>query len=404
MEKEWIYDKDPDSEYEKKIFKSILKLTKNKDLAQKGAKNLGLFNFLKTNKFSNADELYNSIFLDSAKKEHFFSNADSKKVFEFFNTTGGGDESAYDALIDRWLNFMFYMTPDMVQQQLSFLGEFAFPLRTLEDIPGAGQALGFSVDVVAQGNKIVAKLAQQYTPMIMGIFPLPEASTVGIIVGYMISTMFIFFNMLIFVSRHHFGEAFTQSLALFPFIGLALQSFAESGDKLVEKFAAKREKLIAQLKTGMFSPLGVVIENWTFDPMDPGDAKERAEAFKSSIQGHVDNIKNATKEFADPVKREALLRIAKGTATQEDIANHPNFAKTREQAQGHIETANTKFEELKAHPELQKNIGTLNTAVDTAKQRVTEFKKTLQGKQAGKRLSRRKRVKGKWATQRQSVK
>jgi len=53
--------------------------------------------------------------------------------------------------------------------------------------------LNFALDVVAQNNKLAAKLAQQYTPMIMGLVPIPEASTVGIIIGYMISTMFIFF-------------------------------------------------------------------------------------------------------------------------------------------------------------------------------------------------------------------
>lgn len=390
MASEWIYDKDLD-EYEKSIFNSILKITKNKDLAQKGAKNLGLFNFLKTTKFSNADELYDSIFLDKPKKEHFFSKEDSKKVFEFFSSSGGGDQTAYDALIERWINFMFYMTPETVQQQLEFLGKFAFPLRSLEDetvVPGAGQALGFSIDVIAQGNKIAAKLAQQYTPMIMGLAPIPEASTIGIVVGYMVSTMFIFFNMLIFVSRHHFGEAFTQSLALFPFIGLALQNFAESGDKLVEKFAAKRQKLIEQLKSGMFSPLGTLVETWTFDPMDPGDPKERAEQFKANIQTHIENVKNASKEFADPAKREELLNAAR--SKYEELKAHPELQKR-------IETVKTKLQEVRDRPEVQKGL-------ETARNTVSSLKQRFQGQQAGKRLSRKKHLKGKWGTQRQSAK
>lgn len=387
MEKAWIYDKEPSTSYEKGVYKSLLKITKNEDLAEKGAKNLGLFDFLKKSKFSSADELYNSVFLDSAKKEHFFSKEDSRKVFDFFSFKGGADETAYDALIDRWVNFMFYLTPQVIQQQLTFLGEFAFPLRSLEDetlVPGAGPALGFAVDVVAQGNKIAAKLAQQYTPMIMGIMPIPEASTVGIVIGYMISTMFIFFNMLIFVTRHHFGEAFTQSLALFPFVGLALQNFAESGDKLVEKFAAKRTKLISDLKSGMFSPLGDLVENWTFDPMNPGDAKERAEKFKAKIQEHIENVKNATKDFSDPIKRQQLLDSAK--AKYDELKANPQ-----------VQNLQNKLQQVRDLPQVQRNI-------ESARSTFSNLKQRFQGQQAGKRLSRRKHVKGKWATQRRYVK
>lgn len=364
----WVYEDPQRSPYEKKMSSVLQKILKNPDLANKGARNLGLFEYLKNNKFDSPVELRRSILLKKGKP--FFNIADSKTVYQYFSEQkGGGDEgTAFDSMVERWLNFMFYLTPKVLQDPLKMVTPFAFPLRTLEGIPGYGEVLGMSVDIVAQFNKNAAKMAQQYTPLIMGFAPIPEASTVGIIIGYMISTMFIFFNMIIFVTRHHFGEAFTQSLALFPFVGMALQNFAESGDKIIEKFSAKRGKLIEQLRSSeIFSPLGDLIENYTLDPMYNGDPEKDAAAFTERMKGHIDSAKafgnDITMKIQDPEKRAELLKQASELKE-----------KTVEQAQGHLDTLKTNF---------------------------NEAKKTFQGKQAGgKRLSKMKHSKGKWRTQR----
>jgi hypothetical protein len=375
----WIYDSKLQDPYEQQIYKKIFRLTKSKELALKASKNLGLFNYLKNNKFNSSEELQESIFL--SKNQPLFSKEDSKKVFEFFNTLplkgGVQGDNAFDALIERWLSFMFYLMPNLLQQSISYIEPFMFPLKSLENqtiVPGAGEALSFAVDVVAQNNKLAAKLAQQYTPMIMGLAPIPEASTVGIIVGYMISSMFIFFNMLIFVTRHHFGEAFTQSLALFPFIGLAMQNVAESGEKLIEKFAAKRQKLITELKTStLFQPLGTVIENYTFDPLYEGNPQEDAEKLKSTISEHTTTLSNNFNTLKDrlsnPLERQTLIDNAKLLGQQ-------------------------KLDELKAHPQFENLKNTLKNKLNN-----TNLVK------AGKRLSKMKNNKDKkWKTMKKSNK
>jgi len=372
MEKVWIYDKDPVDKYELEIHKILLQLTKNQELSRKGARILGLFHFLETNKFEDATKLRNSIFLDKSKKTKFFSKKDAEKIFSYFSEKiGGTGEGAFDALISRWVKTMFYMTPDAVQGPILMLN--AVSLQNLEEYPAAGQALGLAVDVISQANKNLAKMAQTYTPILMGLAPIPEASTVGIVIGYMISTMFIFFNMVIFVSRQHYGQAFTQSLALFPFVGMALQSWGESADTLVSKFAAKRKALIKQLRESMFAGLGDVIESYTIDPEYVGDPKADAQKLKDTLNKSFENATSAVQTFADkikdPAQRQAMLANA-----QAKVAEYKK-----------LDSANT--------PAKKELVSELSGLVSRPATPVTPAL-------GGKRLSYKIRSKSKWGTQR----
>jgi hypothetical protein len=412
----WTWESKLEDPYEKQIYKKIFNLTKSKSLALKASKNLGLFNYLKNNKFESPKDLRDSIFLSPGKK--LFDEKQSKTVWEFFNTAPeqkGGEtppkgENAFDALVERWLVFMYHLLPGGIQESITYVEPFMFPLSEkpgdegiLTKMPGIGLGLNFALDIVAQNNKLAAKLAQQYTPMIMGLVPIPEASTVGIIIGYMISTMFIFFNMLVFVSKREFGQAFTQSLALFPFIGLAMQNVAESGEKVIEKFASKRQKLIEQLKgsdgQGMFAFLGDLIENYTFDPLYQGDPQADALALKEKLQGKFTEISGNLQNALDPEKRSELLNQAQQKF--QELKADPRLQGLRDKAQqkfqelqsdprlqGLKEKARTGLEQLKANPQLQ-------GLRDKVQERFNKFTQ-----RAGKRLSNKKHKNKKWKTQR----
>jgi hypothetical protein len=82
-----------------------------------------------------------------------------------------------------------------------------------------------------------------------------------------------------------------------------------------------------------------------------------------------------------------------------------------------MRVARSKYEQLKAHPELQKGIETVKTklqevrnrpevqkGIENARNTFSTMKQKFQGQQAGKRLSRKKHLKSKWGTQRQSAK
>lgn len=449
----WVYEDPPEDPYERKMYKILVKLLHNKDVAKKGARNLGLFKFLSRNKFESASELRRNILSEG---KPLFKPADAKAVWTFFKQSGGAltpeqlaeqepiqesyqnaepveeptkaedtSGSAYDAIVDRWLKFWFALTPSFLQDPINMISPFMYPLKTLESIPVYGDSLAVAVDVVAQMNKNLSKMAQMYTPMMMGLLPIPEASTVGIIVGYMISTMFIFFNMIIFTTRHHFGEAFKQSLALIPFAGMALENAADSGDGLVGRYGKARLKIIDQLnESGIFSWLGWLITYTTVDPFYQGDPAEDANWVKDMAGKHFENAKSYTSELytnvnenlTNPEKRAETMATLKQKAQElkEHALQSVEQVKNSQLAQTVKDSTSKGLASLGTAvapppPSLSQKFsrgiglskeGTLEKMRRQASETLKKGSKSVIGKQAGgKRLSKNGRHKGKWRTQ-----
>ena len=300
----WIYDDVGDS-YQQKQYRNLLKLTKNPKMAERGSKMLGLFKFLKEHPFENASELRNAVFFDKGKKTHLFSKTNAEIVQKGLLKKGGAEDEgdgALDHIIIRWMNFVKSLMPtaitETIQPGIDVINMFS--LKYLQKIPVLGQFLSMSVEVALQVNKNIAKMLQQYMPIAIGSTPLPFGALVGTVIGYVMSTFFIFLNELMFISRHNFGEAWTQSLAFFPLIGMALQNWAESGDKLMEKFAQKRKKMIEQLnESPMFSWLGWLVESFTIDPNYEGDPEEDARVVKERISNGLAGIGKAAQESVE---------------------------------------------------------------------------------------------------------
>ena len=387
----WVYDDPPDTPYEKKMYTILLNVLHDKDVAHKGARNLALFTFLKENTFDSPSELRRNVLLSKGKP--FFRPDDARAVWTFFRQKGGAEPtgSAYDALVDRWLKFWFALTPQFIQEPINMISPYMYPLQTLEFIPVYGEMLALSVDVIAQLNKNAAKMAQQYTPIIMGFAPIPEASTVGIVVGYMISTMFIFFNMIIFTSRHHFGEAFKQSLALIPFAGMALENMADSGDGLLGRYAKARLKIIDQLnESGIFAWLGWLITWTTVDPFYQGDPVKDAEWVKGEAGKHFANAKTFSSQLYSniqtPEKRAETLEMLKQKAQE---------LKEKAKTSDFVKSLQTRTSQSILAPKVPPQMNTKPTsstplALNKAKSYGT-----------GKGLSKIRRHKGKWRTQKQ---
>ncbi len=365
----WIYDDPPSDDYEKKIKTFLEKFLKNKEIAAKSARTLGLYKYLSEQKWKDSTEVYNSVYLDKEKKKHFFNKKDAKTIFTHLNQSGGAEYTPigevqkdhlkpYDALVMRSLNFAYYMTPDPVQSMINFVEPFAFPLRTIEDdIPIAGNMIGLSVDIAAAANKVIAKNLQQFPGAIFG---LP-----GTIFGYMISTIFIFFNMAIYVSRKHLGEAYTQSFALIPLFGMSIQSALEAGDNVLEKVSEKRGKIIEQVR-GSVPALGDFLEFIIFDPDYQGDPAADAAAIKARFSEIKTNVSNELGKLKSEEGRATLL------------------ANTRTGIADLGARVNDGVETIKKNPNVQ-------SFKEQARQRLLK---------AGKRLSKKQHKKSKWGTRR----
>jgi hypothetical protein len=372
----WVYDDETKEPYEINVRDFLEKLLKNKEIARKSARTLGLYKFLSESNWKDSSEIYNSVFLDREKKKHFFGKKDAKIIYQHLTEQKGGDaEKAdlkpYDALVMRWFNFVYYLSPDPIQSMVSSLEPFAFPLKTVEeDIPVAGDLIGLSVDMAAEGNKTLSKGFQQIPG---GIFGLP-----GTIIGYMISTIFIFFNMAIYVSRQHLGEAFTQSWALIPLFGISVQSALESGDRVLEKVSQKRRRIIEKIRPSVPS-LADFLDFVIFDPDYQGNPEQDAKAWKdrlSTISKNVgDKMTELKNQSATQEGRDALMTSAKtGIA---DLASHPVLQSAKEKFNDTKDNLLRKYEKAKGGPETQSLIP-----------------------KGGKRLSDKKHKKSKWKTQR----
>ena len=310
----WIYDEAGHS-YQQKQYRNLLRLTKNPKMAERGSKMLDLFRFLKEHPFETPAQLRNAVFFDKGKKTHLFSKKNAEIVHVGLLKKGGVEEGegegALDHIIIRWMNFVKSLMPDAIvdtiQPGIDVINMFS--LNYLQKIPVFGEFLSMSVEVALQVNKNVAKMLQQYMPIIVGSTPLPFGAVVGTVIGYVMSTFFIFLNELMFISRHNFGEAWTQSLAFFPLIGMALQNWAESGDHLLEKFGQKRKKMVEQLnESPMFSWLGWLVENFTVDPNYEGNPEEDARNVKERISQGFAGIGKAAADSALGGKRLSTIK------------------------------------------------------------------------------------------------
>ena len=340
----WIYDKEPPKDsYQQKQYDNLFKLTKNKKIAKNGSKIIDLFDVLNKNKsnIKDAEELKDSIFLDENKKEHFFTTEQSKKVFEFLKgIKKGGDlpveqteesgKGALNKIILRYLNFLRALLPESVKQTSDIPINFihTFSLNNLEKIPIYGQFLGMSVSVAIAINKNVAKMLQSYTPKLVGVTGLPFGSVVGEVIGYVISLIPIFLNVMMYVSRENLGEAYTQSLAAIPVVGTAVQGWAESSDRLLEELGEKRSSMIRQLKNiailswlGNFLDMVIIDPNYVGNPeADALAIKQKLNSFKEQAKINFENANNKLKnqlekynenpqEYRNAVKNKIKSRI-----------------------------------------------------------------------------------------------
>jgi hypothetical protein len=444
----WIYEeyKDP------KLQKEILKFLPEKFLAERVVKMIGLFDFIKESNIKSVKELQEKVRKDG---NPLFNDKQASKIIK---KVGGGE--AYNALVQRGLDYAYLLTPETIRGILDIVRKFIFPLSEvpvtdpetgrkhpegwIARIPITGQAVSMVLTMVTEFNKTAAKLAQQYTPMIVGLVPIPFSSPIGTAIGYMISALFIFFNLIIFTAQHNFGDVYIQSLALIPFVGLAFQNYAESSDRFIEKFAEKRQELIEQLRgkeiinengeksyDGKLSFVGNLIDKFTFDPLKSVSNEEmeaHIKELKSKVKSTADNlqktalkVKNDAMAYTNPENRSKLQ--AEYSAKLDSVKNivYQNSKKIQDKAKEYYDKTPEQLQKLKSKLEL--NLETAKKLYEDSKksdnlekvkkaeqqlQKVVIEEKAVEEAQTkpsgGKRFSSRKHYKSKWKTQRKKLK
>jgi len=236
----WNLEDNPLNDRELRIYKYVKKQSGNAGLARNISRFVDLREYLDTHPFKSADELRRDVLSNGAP---LFSKPESAQLFKLLVKKGGGPE-VLDNALRQWVDFLYEWQPAFLQDVEDTVSPYFFILKTIESDETFGPLLSIALDSVTAILPSVAKSIQEITPTLVGLTGLPEGGPIGSVIGWMIASIFVGLAMMIHLSRDHFGQAFTVSFLLIPFLSNSLNSAAMSGEKILTSVAEKRQKLI----------------------------------------------------------------------------------------------------------------------------------------------------------------
>lgn len=150
----------------------------------------------------------------------------------------------------RW--FLKAITSPYARTMLEGIFIVVFFLSYIERTPVVGSILSASLDLLLAGGKIVTKSIQSAIPAIMGLAPIPYASTAGIAMAA--SFGFIVWPILAIVSlsRQDFTSAVESFIRIIPPpIGDVIANTFLEGNRTIARLDEKRIKLANDISTAM---------------------------------------------------------------------------------------------------------------------------------------------------------
>ena len=125
---------------------------------------------------------------------------------------------------------------------------FVFTLSSLEQSPLFGDILASALDITAAALPVFASISQTQTPALVGLLPIPYASTVGLVAGWLISFFFLFIALLIGLSRKDFAAAVEATAGMIPVLGPVAMRTVTAVDKTATKLRNRVEKVYASVQ------------------------------------------------------------------------------------------------------------------------------------------------------------
>jgi len=150
----------------------------------------------------------------------------------------------------RW--FLKAITSPYARTMLEGIFIVIFFLSYIERTPVVGSILSASLDLLLAGGKIVTKSIQSAIPALMGLAPIPYASTAGIAMAA--SFGFIVWPILAIVSlsRQDFTSAVESFIRIIPPpIGDVIANTFLEGNRTIARLDEKRIKLANDISTAM---------------------------------------------------------------------------------------------------------------------------------------------------------
>ena len=284
----------------------------------------------KFNKFS--QRLLNA---QSGGVEKEYKDPRKNKFFDKLITKGFVSiSSIFDKIIppcigipDKWKNTLF---------------SILFFLNTMENNKLFGPLISTGLDAIVLSLPVVISLVEEGAGKLIGLLPIPYASTAGDILVYACSIIVILFAVMLNISRRHFGEGFKVFLMVIPVFGDEIMTGTEQFEKGAESYMAKRERIVDAV--GEISPSAAKIVNyWAPDvstDVKP-EPKYNLEAIKDDIVVYskdaiqdtigidistikldkIPSIGNLTKAVADGATKAASNGVAAASNSASNAAN-----------------------------------------------------------------------------------
>ena len=89
----WVYETPPSSPKEKEFYRHLKRVLKSEAHAERTAKLIGLYLFLKNANFKSAKQIQESAFYDAEHTRPIFSESTAKQVFQALRQRGGGQSN-----------------------------------------------------------------------------------------------------------------------------------------------------------------------------------------------------------------------------------------------------------------------------------------------------------------------
>jgi hypothetical protein len=191
-----------------------------------------------------------------------FTEKQANNIFNKLNSvqTGGGRDSIVNESVQKLIDILAGIdtggsVDPRIQQTIQSIQAFiraslplVFTLNTLEKSPLFGELVGSALDITAASLPIFASISQTQTPVVVGLLPLPYASTVGLVAGWLFSFFFLFTAMLIGLSRKDFSAAVEATAGMIPVLGPVAMRTVSSADRTATKLRNRAEKVYQSIQ------------------------------------------------------------------------------------------------------------------------------------------------------------
>ena len=158
----WVYNS-PFTKSEQKVYDVLKRKLREQDIAKTTIKIMSLYSFLKSQKFSSPKELRDSAFLDESKKNHIFTEEQSKSVFKSLKKKGGASSYPFtDHVAKKGLDFATTLVPDEVKNTVTNVyGMATSPVRLVkENVPFGDLLIGVMHGATETGVTVAGDVAE----------------------------------------------------------------------------------------------------------------------------------------------------------------------------------------------------------------------------------------------------